>query len=789
MPVDPQRFQALLELLSGRQLIVVSNREPYIHRAGKHGTVVDRPAGGLVAALDPVMQAISGTWVAWGSGERDFEVTDPAGRVRVPPDAPRYTLRRVGLPKPEVDGYYYGYANQALWPLFHNAVDKARFRRRAWTMYQVANQRFAAAVLEESTGQDLIWVHDYHLALCPRMLRGADPDLFLMHFWHIPWPAWDVFRICPQSAELLDGLLANDLLVFQHPRHAQHFMDCAHQALGAQVDPEEGGVEYNGRLVTVKAFPISVDVQTLEERARSRAADRWMARFRRRFELEGRSVVLGVDRLDYTKGIPERLSALELFFRRFPDYRMRVVFIQKSAPSRTQIKAYRILQKRVETMIEHLNTTYGTDHWRPVLYLPRPLPPAGLSALYRMADLCVVSSLQDGMNLVAKEFIASQVDERGVLVLSELAGARDELPWALPINPYDVEGFADALSRGLALPAEEKRERMRQLRAYLAAHDIYHWMEQHFQTATRLLAARAAIRRLSDHLTDIRQTVASGRRLALLLDFDGTLAPLSDQPELVRIPDRMRMLLERIAATAGTLIAVVSGRALSDIRQRVRIEGIVYVGNHGLEIEGPDWSWVLDQAARTRDAIGACCERLRRRLRGVPGAWVEDKGLTASVHYRLTPSPRIDEVRRAVAEEVSQLPAGTVSVQQGKKVLEIRPDVSWDKGAAVRWVLTRVFGEGWPSEAAVIYIGDDRTDEDVFLALADPAISVKVGPSTYPTGARYTVRDSDEVYAFLSAVAGWLPAAGDAHGRALSPAGAIIPAWQPSEPNDRRDRG
>lgn len=760
MPHDPQRFQALREMLAGRQLIVVSNREPYIHRAGKQGTVIDRPAGGLVAALDPVMQAISGTWVAWGSGEKDFEVTDAAGRVRVPPDAPRYTLKRVALPWREVDGYYHGYANQALWPLFHNAVDKARFRQRFWAMYQAANQRFANAVLEETPGEALVWVHDYHLALCPRTMRLARPDLFLMHFWHIPWPGWDVFRICPQSAELLDGLLANDLLVFQHPRHAQNFMDCAQQELGAHVNPDEGGLEYNGRLITVEAFPVSIDFQTLDELARSRATERWIARLRKRYRLEGRTIALGVDRLDYTKGIPERLNALEVFFRRFPDYRSRVVFIQKSAPSRTQIKAYRLLQKRVETMIERLNATYGTDEWHPVIHLPRPLPPAGMAALYRMADLCVVSSLQDGMNLVAKEFIASQVNGRGALILSELAGARDELHWALPINPYDTEGFADALMRGLELSAQEKSERMGQLRAYLADHDIYHWIEQHFRTAIRLLATRSAIRRLPDSMGEIHQALANGRPLAVLLDFDGTLAPLADRPELVQLPDRMRLLLERIAATPKTLVAVVSGRALTDIRHRIRIEGIVYVGNHGLEIEGPEWTWTLEQAQHARDTIAGCIDALRRRLRGVPGVWVEDKGLTASVHYRLTPYLRIEEVRRAVMEEVTRMPQRTVTVHQGKKTLEIRPEVLWDKGSAVRWVLTRLFGEEWPTEVSVIYIGDDRTDEDAFLSLPESAITVKVGPSTYPTAARYTVRDNDEVYQFLLTVAEWLPGQG-----------------------------
>ncbi len=777
---DPLQLQSILAALGERQLIVVSNRQPYIHQAGKQGPVVERSVGGLVAALDPVMQALSGTWVAWGNGALDFTVTDEGGRVRVPPTDPRYTLKRVQLPRPEVEGYYYGYANQALWPLFHNAMDKARFRRRFWTAYQAANQRFADATLDEVRGDAVIWVHDYHLALMPRAVRRARPDLFLMHFWHIPWPSWEVFRICPQRAELLDGLLANDLLVFQHARYAQNFMECAQHELGAQADPEENGIIYQGRLVTVEAFPISVDFATLDARARSRATERWMSRFRHRFHLEGRVVALGVDRLDYTKGIPERLRALEVLLRHDPALQGKLVYIQKTAPSRTKIKAYRALQRQVEERVNYLNTTFGTPQWHPVITLPRPLPAEGLSALYRMADLCIVSSLQDGMNLVAKEYIASQVDERGALILSDLAGARDELHWALSINPYDPEGFADVINRGIALPVEERRDRMRQLRAFVASHDIYGWMAQHFRAARRLLAARGGQRQLTEHVPEIRAAILDGRPLAIMLDFDGTLAPIADKPEYVELPERTRTVLRRLANEPKTVVAVVSGRSLDDVRRRVGIEEIVYVGNHGLQIAGPGWTWNLEHAQRLREAITACCDRLRSRLREIPGAWVEDKGVTATVHFRQTPYPRIEEIRRAVFEEVARTPGRSLAVHQGKKVLEVRPVVAWDKGAATRWVLMRHFGDTWPAEATVIYIGDDRTDEDAFLDLPETAITVKVGPSPYPTAARFTVRDLEEVYAFLTALVSWRTEASRAVTRRESP-----PAKQPSEPDDR----
>jgi trehalose 6-phosphate synthase/phosphatase len=748
--------RAQQQVLPGRQLIIVSNREPYIHRRGANGLKVDRPAGGLVAALDPVMQEASGTWIAWGDGDADYDVTDSHGRISVPPDTARYTLKRISLTRAEVEGFYYGYANQALWPLCHMAMEQARFRDGYWATYTAVNRRFAEAVQAEADGRAVVWIHDYHLALCPRDIRRLRPELFLMQFWHVPWPAWDVFRICPQRAELLDGLLANDLIAFQHPRHVEHFLECVERELGARVD--EDVVEYNGRMIQVQALPISVDVAMLEQTSRSTRCERWMARLRRRFRLDGRSVVVSVDRLDYTKGIPERLRAIDLFFRRHPEHRSRVVFIQKTAPSRTRIKAYRDLQAQVEQAIARLNATYGTADWQPVISMPTPLPPAGMAALYRLGDLCVVSSLQDGMNLVAKEFIACQVDCRGALLLSELTGARDELSWAIPINPYDVEGCAEAIAQGLAMPVEERRRRMEHLRAYLTDHDIFQWVSQHLRAAAHLIAGRAAPRRLFDAVDEIRRTVSREQPLALLADFDGTLASFADAPDAVALPNEVRAALARIGRAPGVVLGIVSGRALSDIRLRVGLDGAVYAGNHGLEIAGPGWTWTHPAADRAREVVAACCRRLQQRLRSIPGAWVEDKGLTAAVHYRQTPHRFAEGVRIALHEEISRVPPGTLVVHAGKHVLELRPDIPWNKGTAVRWVLARWFGDTWPVPACVVYAGDDRTDEDVFEALPDPAVTVKVGPHVYPTAARYKLDSVEDVYRCIRLIETWLTA-------------------------------
>lgn len=751
MVIERGRLHRLDDILNGRQLLIVSNREPYTHRTGPGGISVERPAGGLVAALDPVMQVTSGTWIAWGDGDADFTVTDADARVQVPEDRPRYTLKRIALSKPEVDGYYYGYANQVLWPLCHTVLDQVRMRSRYWETYQAVNRRFAEAVAGEAPRGAIVWLHDYHLATCSRALRQLRPDLFLMHFWHVPWPDWDVFRVCPERAELLDGLLANDLVTFQHERHIAHFFECAERDLGARVIGST--VRYAGRRTRVEAFPISVDASALDEIARSSQAGRWMDGLTRLFGLDGRRVVLSVDRIDYTKGILKRLRAIDQLLARWPEYRSRVVFVQKMAASREQIKAYRDLRARVEERIERLNAAHGTADWIPVVALPDPLPAAGMAALYRLADVCVVSPIQDGMNLVAKEFVACQVGTPGALLLSEFAGAHEELTGSVSINPYDAAACAGTIVRALAMPAEERRQRMDHLRRHVFAHDVYRWMGKHLETAARLLDAGATVRSKAEAATVVGRAALSGRPLALFLDFDGTLVPFHSDPAQVSLPADARGILTRLVRRPNTLVTIVSGRAVEDLGSRIGLDGIVYAGNHGLEISRPDHTWVLPEAELARPAIEACGRRLERRLRGIPGAWLQNKGLTLTVHYRHTPAAFVERVRDVVFEETGQAPERRIAVYLGAYAFEVRPDARWDKGAAVRRILIETFGDAWATEVQAVYIGDDWADEDAFLALPESAITIKVGRQPPQTSARYRVAGIEDVHRLLSVVA------------------------------------
>jgi len=468
------------EALSGRRFLVVSNREPYEHRwSDELGEMEVRvPAGGLTSALDPLMQALGGTWVAWGSGEADAAVVDQDDTVRVPPENPSYTLRRIWLTNRDIHRYYLGFSNQFLWPLCHLRPDLTRMRGRYWERYRRVNRRFADAVLDEIRGEPAaVWFQDYHLALAPEMVRARRPDVALAHFWHIPWPPVEIFRLAQPGDDLLRGLLANDLLGFHLPSFADNFLRCAERLEGAEIDWEARTVTLNGHVCTVGDFPISIDIESFRRDAMSPDAEQQMERLQRRYAPAGEQLGIGVDRLDYSKGLPEKFKALEVMWDRYPEFRERFSFVQVAVPSRTDIEAYDDLTQKVDRQVREINERFGTERWRPIHLIKRSLPASRLAVLYRLADLCIVNSLQDGMNLEAKVYIASQVDQNGVLLLSEFAGAAEEIE-GMMINPFDPEHVAVRIREAPTLPPEGRRRLMQEQQDSLRS--IYVWREDTF---------------------------------------------------------------------------------------------------------------------------------------------------------------------------------------------------------------------------------------------------------------------------------------------------------------------
>ena len=458
------------------RLVVVSNRQPYIHEMieGKLRYVV--PAGGVTTAIDPLMQECGGTWIAYGGGKGDWIAVDEKNKIMVPPDDPAYTLRLVWLTEEEEQGYYYGFSNEALWPLCHNAYTEPVFNVGDWETYKAVNQEFANQVLDEIGDRPAaVFTQDYHLALLPRLLRDADPDVITGQFWHIPWPNPEIFRICPWQEELLDGLLGNDVLGFHIGDHCENFLNTVARTMESRVDNDYSLVNYRGETTVVRPFPISVDFERIDCDSQSGYVAEEMERLTDELNLGGKIVGLGIDRIDYTKGIPHRLRAVGRFLEKYPEYLGKVVFVQAGVMSRTNIDAYQQLADQIDQLLEEINGRFGRGGWQPVIYMPTDLPDLTLMALRRLARFCVVSSLHDGMNLVAKEYVASRFDEDGVLILSPFTGAALELTDALIVNPYAIEHFADAIRDAVEMPYEERHSRMVQMRTIVRENNIYKW--------------------------------------------------------------------------------------------------------------------------------------------------------------------------------------------------------------------------------------------------------------------------------------------------------------------------
>jgi trehalose 6-phosphate synthase len=443
-------------------------------RDGKPRLIV--PAGGLVTALDPILQSCGGVWVAHGSGEADRETANADGRLSVPPDDPRYMLRRVWLSKAEEQGYYYGFANEGLWPLCHLAHERPIFRAADWEHYVRANQRFANAVLEESVADNsVVLVQDYQLALVPQMLKALRPDLIVGIFWHIPWPNPEAFRICPRAAEILRGMLGADLIGFHLQQYCNNFLDTVDRMVEARLDWDHFAVELQRHTTMIRPFPISVESWSERGVPQNDELERQIAQLKERHALEGVQIAVGVDRIDYTKGLPERFRAIARFLEKYPQHRERFTFVQLGAPSRTHIPRYRGLVGELETLADEINWRFQTDRWKPIRFLAAHHDASTVHAFLRMADLCVVSSLHDGMNLVAKEYVAAKEPGAGMLVLSEFAGAARELSDALIINPYDTEQFADAIRYAVEMSDEERHDRMQRMQSMVEENNVYRW--------------------------------------------------------------------------------------------------------------------------------------------------------------------------------------------------------------------------------------------------------------------------------------------------------------------------
>jgi trehalose 6-phosphate synthase/phosphatase len=726
------------------RLLIVANRLPITVQVREGEVEVERSTGGLATGLARPHEQAGGMWVGW-SGAPDS--LTPRQQASLDAKLAEQRLVSVPLSQEQVTRYYEGFSNGVLWPLFHYLLDQVPLHASDWDAYVEVNQRFADAVASQYQPNDLVWVHDYQLLLVPGMIRKRVPGARIGFFLHIPFPSEELFRTLPSRARLLEGMLGADLIGFHTPAYLRHFATSLTDILGLVVDIDR--VQLAGREVRLGVFPMGIDTATFQQAADDPSVEAEAQALRGDGSVR---ILVGVDRLDYTKGIPRRLLAYERMLETHPDLKERVRLVQVAVPSRTGVEAYQDFRALVDGMVGRINGAMGTPRWAPVHYMFRALSPTELVALYRAADVMLVTPLRDGMNLVAKEFIAARTDGDGVLVLSEFAGAAWELPEALQVNPYASDESAEVFYRALTMEQDERRARMVPLRRRVETFDVHRWVASFLDqlaavprrpagggTAGAPVGGAAAARE------ELDRRMAAADSLLLLLDYDGTLVPFTPTPELARPDASLVALLRTLAARPDTEVHIVSGRAREALDHWLGGLPVWLHAEHGFWSRDPGtriWVPAGEVGGAWREPVEAI---LRDTTARTPGSLIEVKAVAIAWHYRLadleTGARRANELRLHLNQLLSNQP---VEILAGNRVLEIRPH-GIHKGRIVPPLPPERL-----AHTAVVAIGDDRTDEDLFAAMPPEAVTIRVGPGI--TRARFRLESVAAVRGLLESL-------------------------------------
>ena len=720
------------------RLVVVSNRLPLVLRHLPEGLRVERSVGGLATAVDPFLRKTGGLWVGWpGDEPGDPRRLEPLSEWRE-----RRGLVAVDLP-PEVSApFYEGYANQTLWPVFHHFAESLEFDDKGWAAYVRANELFRDRVLDEMRPDDLIWVHDYHLMLLPRLLREARPQARVGFFLHIPFPSSDLFRALPRREELLLGLLGADLLGFQTHGDLQHFRDALLRVLG--IDSRMDRVEIGGAVTHLEAMPIGIEPREFEATLEhDKDAIRALADHRKRFA--GQQVLLAVDRLDYTKGIPTRLRTFRRLLNRAPRLRGKVVLVQVAVPSRERIPRYTELRREVSQLVGDVNGEFGTAEWTPILFLRRGQSRAQLTALYAVSDLAWITPLRDGMNLVAKEYVACQRGP-GALMLSEFAGAAAEMGEAFLVNPYDEDHTASVIERILSLPSDELSLRMQALKSRVERNDVHAWGERFLGALESAARIQTSGSKANLSLPALVGAFERSTSRLLLLDYDGTLARFTQAPWQASPEAEVESLLKRLVKDPSSRVCVVSGRSRKELEAWFgNLKGLWLAAEHGALLRRPDGEWSAAHPPLPRELWNRVRPVLEHFVDRTPGSLVEDKEYALVWHYRMS-DPGFSEwlANELVSTLEGMLAETELRAVRGHKSVEIRP--TWaHKGTIVDRLSAGL------NPDFILAVGDDRTDEDLFARLGTSAWTVRVGPG--PSRARFRLPDVESVRACLLALA------------------------------------
>lgn len=710
------------------RLLIVSNRLPVTARVHDGAVSLVRSAGGLATGLGPWHESSGGLWIGWPG---ETPALDAAGRADLEQQLETHGIVPVHLSSEQVERHYNGFSNRVLWPFCHYLIDRVPLDATGWGAYRQVNQAFADVVAYHYRTGDTIWVHDYQLMLLPMLLRERLPLARIGYFLHVPFPSSEVFRILPWRREVLRGLLGADLIGFHTFAYLRHFVSSLLHVEGVEADIDRVKVE--GRLARLGVFPMGVDAATFDARAATPEVEARAEALRR--DAGGRRIVLGVDRLDYTKGIPRRLVAVARALERHPELRDGMRYIQVAVPSRGGVDQYRRFRTQVEESVGRINGQYGTLRSAPVHYVHQSVSPVELSALYRAADVMLVTPLRDGMNLVAKEFVASRRDLDGVLVLSEFAGAASELDGAAIVNPYDVEHVATTLVKALGMPDGERRSRMQRLRQRVFAYDVHVWAKEFLQALGGTASAEAIdARPPAPRLASVVSDLATRRRLRLLLDYDGTLVPFARSPGLAAPDADLKTLLRALSERPGTLVEIVSGRPKDTLEAWLGDLPVALWAEHGFW-HRPAFSTTWTAAAPVEPAwFERVAAIFAQFAETTPGAFVERKTAAIAWHYRRADrdfgARQAHELRLLLGDALSNQP---LEVLEGNKVVEVRV-----RGVS-KAIVARRLGDGATGDTPTIAIGDDRTDDDLFRALPPSVVTIAVGNGS--RAAAYMVAD------------------------------------------------
>ncbi|MBN2408885.1 MAG: bifunctional alpha,alpha-trehalose-phosphate synthase (UDP-forming)/trehalose-phosphatase [Candidatus Aminicenantes bacterium] len=723
------------------KLITISNRLPFSFGKKNGRLSLESSAGGLATGLRSFYRSRPSAWIGW-PGLPGSKIT-PEDEKQIVQNLTVESCRPVFLSGHEIEQYYYGFSNKTIWPLFHYFPLYAAYNKNYWTVYRRVNEKFCQAALEIAEPGDEIWIHDYHLLLLPALIKERLPGASVGFFLHIPFPSFEIFRLLPWREEIVRGMLGADLVGFHTFRYAHHFLDSVRHLI--HYDHLNWQVNTGSRLVKVEALPMGIDYERFHSVVSTPEVQGEIAKIRKK--LAGRKIILSVDRLDYTKGIPQRLEAFELFLEKNPEFREKVTLIMVAVPSRTAVEAYAQLKSRVDELVGRINGRYGTIGWIPIWYLYRFLPFKTLAAYYHAADIALVTPLRDGMNLIAKEFVAARTDRLGVLILSEMAGSAKELGDAILVNPNNHEEVAEAIGQAVRMPEEEQRSRMENMQKRLSRFTVLRWADE-------FMAELRKIRKIQEELAErkldesTREKMAGefrrARRALLLLDFDGTLVPFAARPEQAVPDEELKTLLRTLSGQAGSHVVVISGRTRKTLESWLGELDLSLIVEHGAWIRERGLEWATLEPAQA-DWKSEVAEVLNQYVDRTPGAFLEEKDFSLALHYRKVDAEiallRMREVKEDLLTIASEL---NLEVLEGNKVLEVRnPGIN--KGRAA---LRLVSGKDWDF---ILAIGDDRTDEDLFAVLPETAYSIKVGMG--PTRARNNLDDVTAVRSLLKKLA------------------------------------